>query len=753
MPQSLSLPLKLAAAVTIGLLTQARAAAQTTYPTTEIPCPTPVTLPDEVRGKTYDCGILTVPENYDDPNGRQIELTYAVLYSQSLSPAPDPVIYLAGGPGGGSILAPDWYAGQFAGHRRTRDVVLFDQRGTEYANRLGCAPVSYAVSEIFNDQDSEYFGQFNQLLEALRDRYPEASEDELFKYAYMAVCGRLLEAHGNDLDQYNTANSTRDVVNLATALGYDDINLYGISYGTYLAQQVLRDHPDRLRSVVLDSTLPQQVNIFEAWVQDYQVILLNLLADCEADAACNQAYPNLKERTIALLEQLSTNPVPLATPIADPMNSDATIDRVTVEQFVAVLDLLNGHPQQVSPYLPLMIYELEQGITTTFASIISGDLPSPTLPEPPTGTNHALTYQQQADELQAKAADIIATTAIQAEQQRPGFQWVVDVQQQAIERPQSELVELLANFYGVGYQAGMPRDRNTLLTFVDENFEGEAAQSLSAAVNALSDIEVRHVYEVVSDYTDLVVDVDGNSTTGMYWSVVCQDIRPLNELSATDAVLAGLEIPQLGPARYASSLEAYAICNTWPVEPSRDAPFAAVKSDIPTLVLQGRYDLATTTAVGPQVMAGLSNGVYVELPNAGHSVMNFSQCAKDIGVAFVVTPDQEPDTSCTADLNPDFVLPSDVAPAVEPEAVFTAPSTNAGPTTYTTVVDDTTLRIEISDGEGFYFRGPLTQAVEGGDYAGLNDWVQVLLNPTTGRVQVVQIGTGEVLFDYAIAGP
>jgi hypothetical protein len=67
------------------------------------------------------------------------------------------------------------------------------------------------------------------------------------------------------------------------------------------------------------------------------------------------------------------------------------------------------------------------------------------------------------------------------------------------------------------------------------------------------------------------------------------------------------------------------------------------------------------------------------------------------------------------------------------------------------VVDGSTLLIEIFDGEGFYFRGPLTQEVEGGDYSGLNDWVQVLMNPATGRVQVVQIGTGEVLFDYAIA--
>jgi hypothetical protein len=209
-------------------------------------------------------------------------------------------------------------------------------------------------------------------------------------------------------------------------------------------------------------------------------------------------------------------------------------------------------------------------------------------------------------------------------------------------------------------------------------------------------------------------------------------------------MLASMDIPALGQSQYADAQDAYTICDTWPVELARDAPFDAVDSDIPTLVLQGRYDLATPTAVGPQVMVGLSQGVYVELPNSGHSVMHFSQCAIDIGEAFVNDPDQEPDTSCTADLAPEFVLPS----AAAPTPVSVAPSTSSGPTTYTTVVDDSTLLIEISDGEGFYFRGPLTQPAEGGDYSGGNEWVQVLMNPATGRVQVVQIGTGDMLFDY-----
>jgi carboxypeptidase C (cathepsin A) len=121
MHRPLALVLKLSAAVAVSLLAQARATAQTPYPTTEIPCPYPAALVGEVYGETYTCGFLTVPENYDQPNGRQIELSYAVFYSQSLSPAPDPVIYLHGGPGGGSLIGLDDLSNRFAAQRRIRD--------------------------------------------------------------------------------------------------------------------------------------------------------------------------------------------------------------------------------------------------------------------------------------------------------------------------------------------------------------------------------------------------------------------------------------------------------------------------------------------------------------------------------------------------------------------------------------------------------------------------------------------------------
>lgn len=213
------------------------------YQTQTIPCP--VALPLETEGKTVTCGMLTVPENYEQPHGRQVEITYVRLHS-SLSPLPDPVFYLAGGPGNSAVVDADLlsrYA--FDPYRLTRDVVLFDQRGTQFSSSLGCAPTAFALEALGS--------QFDKYVEKIADNNPLTNDRTIAQYA---VCAQVLQKHGFDLSQFNTPNSARDTVNLAAALGYKQINLYGISYGTYLAMAIARNYPSVVRSVVLDSTAP-----------------------------------------------------------------------------------------------------------------------------------------------------------------------------------------------------------------------------------------------------------------------------------------------------------------------------------------------------------------------------------------------------------------------------------------------------------------------------------------------------------------
>lgn len=294
---------------------------------------------------------------------------------------------------------------------------MLDQRGTQFSNQLGCAPVGPIAFGVLLDPTSEYAGVLDPLLAQMRSRFPNADDDTLQNYSFFDLCARVLENHGNDLSHYNTPNNAQDVVNLTAALGYDPIDLYGISYGTYLAQRIMTNHPDRGRSVVLDSTVPLQANKYELLIRDFEIGFLNLVADCEADAACRAAYPNLTERTKVLLNKLDRSPIPLAEPIT-PNGQTTPIDRITSADFANPIQSMNGRPGQIAPYVPLIVHELEQGITTTIAGVITGALFA-SEPPPPTAEPSVDTYRLQARDFEAKAEDILRAQAASAETSRP----------------------------------------------------------------------------------------------------------------------------------------------------------------------------------------------------------------------------------------------------------------------------------------------------------------------------------------------
>src|SRR6185369_15626741 len=171
------------------------------------------------------CGTLEVPENRDQPGGRKITLSVAVLPANTLYPRRDPLFILAGGPGqAASFLGP--FAAALTGVRKDRDIVLVDQRGTGRSSPLKCA--------AFNpDHSLEAAIEFDPL--------PKAT-----------ACAQELAANGVDAAQYTTAAWVADLDAVRAALGYDRINLWGGSYGTRAAQEYLRRYPQRVRSVVLD---------------------------------------------------------------------------------------------------------------------------------------------------------------------------------------------------------------------------------------------------------------------------------------------------------------------------------------------------------------------------------------------------------------------------------------------------------------------------------------------------------------------
>ena len=245
------------------------------------------------------CGYLVVPENRSRPNDRTIRLMVAKYPARSSKKLPDPIVYLAGGPGD---IAPLEVNGLIAADFiRDRDIVVMSQRGTMFSEpALTCA-------------SSDDFAR-----ELLGLRFYSAST----KRAHVAAtdaCHRDLAATGADLSAYNSTESAADFADLRKVLGYVTWNVYGTSYGSYLAQTLMRDHPEGIRSVVLDSVLPTTYNVAANWLNARDGFT-NLFQACAAEAACNAAHPRLEENFTGLVNKLEAEP--LTTTVSDPATGE-----------------------------------------------------------------------------------------------------------------------------------------------------------------------------------------------------------------------------------------------------------------------------------------------------------------------------------------------------------------------------------------------------------------------------------------------
>ncbi len=221
------------------------------------------------------CGSLKVYENRATRQGRQIDLNIVVLPALRADAKPDPLFFLAGGPGQGAAKLAKTVREIFRRVQNDRDIVLVDQRGTGKSNPLNC----------YNEDDS---------LQALMQTQEQAVEE-------VRQCKAKYDA---DLTLYTTSIAMDDLDDVRAFLGYETINVYGGSYGTRAALVYMRQHPDRIRSVILDGVAPPFMRLPLFFPRDTQRAFDLLAKDCEADAGCRKAYPNVAERTRALMARL-----------------------------------------------------------------------------------------------------------------------------------------------------------------------------------------------------------------------------------------------------------------------------------------------------------------------------------------------------------------------------------------------------------------------------------------------------------------
>ena len=278
------------------------ACAVTPTPTPAAPTPSTNGVPrfepadcwfDEPQGQTVECGYLIVPEDRANPsNDKTIQLAVARFKSDSSNPQPDPIVYLEGGPGGSPLRSyMPVFNVYFAPFLEKRDLILLDQRGTGYSQpALDCR---------------EYYDWALSVLD--QDLSVEESEQQ--GNAASLACRERLVGSGVNLAAFNSAENAADVNDLRVALGYEQLNLYGISYGTRLALTVLRDFPQGLRSVVIDSVVPLQSNLYTEIPGNGARAFELLFEACATDAACSAAYPDLRGVFFDLVDQLNDKPV------------------------------------------------------------------------------------------------------------------------------------------------------------------------------------------------------------------------------------------------------------------------------------------------------------------------------------------------------------------------------------------------------------------------------------------------------------
>ncbi len=208
------------------------------------------------------CATFAVPENHDAPNGRKIDLAVALIPA-SREAEPDPIVFIAGGPGQSILEAyPPLHAG-VRDARRSRNVLLVDARGTGKSHPLQCTEMDTLMQSPTSWQDQ---GAIRKIAEECRDRLSKHS----------------------DLRFYSTGDHIRDLDAVRKALGVETFNLVGISYGTRVAQQFAARYPAQTRTVTLDSIAPNTLVLGQEHARNLDAAIKQQFARCVADAGCKR---------------------------------------------------------------------------------------------------------------------------------------------------------------------------------------------------------------------------------------------------------------------------------------------------------------------------------------------------------------------------------------------------------------------------------------------------------------------------------
>src|SRR6202789_4333248 len=281
------------------------------------------------------CGVLQVPEDRARPDGATIDLSVAVVPALNRQAAAAPLFLLAGGPGQGATAMYAGYAAAFARANRNHDIVLVDQRGTG-----GSAPLSCDYPDDWLAPD---------------DPMPALRQATL-------TCLRKL---GDRVRFYTSSAAVAALAAVREALGYPQIDLYGVSYGTRVAELYMRRYPKSVHAVILDGvTYPEQA-IGPDTPLDGQRALDLIVRRCGESPDCAKAYPMLRQDLAGLLLQFGPQKSPMS--IDDPNDGLPLKIEFNPSMLNPALSFLSYNSTQAS-LLPTLIHRGAQGTLVPLAA-------------------------------------------------------------------------------------------------------------------------------------------------------------------------------------------------------------------------------------------------------------------------------------------------------------------------------------------------------------------------------------------------
>lgn len=259
----------------------------------------------------FTCVTIQVPlDHFDAANTETLDVVFAVApatgerYGMYVQAFP-------GGPGGEGVSTGGlfWFPESILEHY---DIVFFDQRGVGLSSPIAC-PAAYA---------KDFLGFLNEVDQEGQEGYDTPAEQQAAvedARNFVDECAAEIGPDAEKLKFYGTDQVAEDLETFRQMIGDEKFMLYGVSYGTAVAQTYAAAHPDRLMGLILngttDLTLTGEAGALSQEAAFNEVLVATLEA-CDADEFCAQ---DLGGDALAVYDrlaaQVSENPIPYEFPL------------------------------------------------------------------------------------------------------------------------------------------------------------------------------------------------------------------------------------------------------------------------------------------------------------------------------------------------------------------------------------------------------------------------------------------------------